>query len=141
MENSTDKFIDLANTYLNLKVQIKNLDGSALESVVVPVNYIFGSMFSQVDVSLGAINISNSNNTYAYRAYLETLLNYGKDAKSSQLQMGLYKKDSTLDNLNPAQNSAIAERVEYFKESRVVELSGRIHSDIFHQGRLLLQYH
>ena len=136
--NSTDKLIDLASTYLRAKIQIQNLDGSVLEDVVVPVNYIFGSMFSQVDVSLGGTNISNSNNTYAYRAYLETLLNYGADAKSSQLQMGLYKKDSIIENLNPAQNLAIAERIEHFKESRVVEVSGRIHSDIFHQERLLL---
>ena len=104
--NSTDKFIDLASTYLRVKIQIQKLNGGVLEDeAVVPINYIFGSMFSQVDVSLGGTNISNSNNTYAYRAYLETLLNYGADAKSSQLQMGLYKKDSLIENLISTENT------------------------------------
>ena len=137
IENTTEKFIDLANIYLKVKVRIEKSDGHVLEQdeVVVPVNYIFGSAFSQVDVALGGTVISTSNNTYAYRAYLETLLNYGLDAKSSQLEMGLYKKETIIEN--PTENSAIAERVEYFKGSRVVEISGRIHSDIFHQGRFV----
>ena len=139
IENATDKFVDLANTYLRMKVQIQKSNGHALEDdeVVIPVNYIFGSAFSQIDVTLGGSVISTSNNTYAYRAYLETLLNYGSDAKSSQMEMGLYKKETVIENLNPTQNAVIAERVEYFKNSRVVEVSGRIHSDVFHQGRLI----
>ena len=42
-------------------------------------------MFSQVDVSLVEKEISSSYNTYVYRAYLETLLNYGKPGKESHL--------------------------------------------------------
>lgn len=139
--NSTDKFIDLASTYLKLKVQIQRSNGHAIEDeeIVVPVNYIFGSIFSQVDVSLSGSIISTSNNTYPYRAYLETLLNYGRDAKESQMQMGLYMKDSSgqIESIDPQTNIAIAERAEYFKNSKVIEICGRIHSDIFHQGRLL----
>lgn len=138
--NSTDKFIDLASIYLKTKLQIKKADGSELAEteVVMPVNYVFGSMFSQVDVSLGGTIISTSNNTYAYRSYLEALLNYGSDAKLSQLQMGLYKKDGDVDNFDPTVNTTITERSTYFKTSKQVEISGRIHSDIFHQGKLLL---
>ena len=108
------------------------------DDLVVPVNYIFGSAFSQVDVSLGGTVISSSNNTYAYRALLETLLNFGSDAKSTQLEMGFYKKEVAMENLNPNQNAVIAERVEYYEKSQVVEVVGRIHTDICHQGRFLL---
>ena len=129
VENSSDKFIDLANANLNLKVQILKGDGKKLDDKddVDTVNYIFGSIFNQVDVNLGGSIVSTSNNTYSYRAYLETLLNFGRDAKKSQLQMGLYYKDPTGNDGN-----------EYFKKSQVVELCGQLHCDMFHQGRLLL---
>jgi len=39
-------------------------------------------MFSQVDISLNDMLISNSTNTYPYRAMLLTLLSYGGDAKT-----------------------------------------------------------
>ena len=51
------------------------------------------SLFSQVNVSLSSTLISNSTNTYPYRAMLETLLSYGSDAKASQLTSEMYYKD------------------------------------------------
>lgn len=38
--------------------------------------------------------ISSSNNTYPYRAIIEKLLNYGHDAKISQLSSELCYKDT-----------------------------------------------
>ena len=138
IENSTDKFIDAANTYLKMKLKIVKADGSNIpaEEKVTPINYIFGSLFSQVDVKLGGCIISTSNNTYSYRAILETLLNYGKDAKKTQLEMGLYVKDQPerLDETDPARNVGLKERFEHFKESKTVEICGRIHSDLFSSG-------
>jgi len=142
IENSTEKFIDIANSYVKLKIQIVKNDGTALadDNVVAPVNYIFGSMFNQVDFSLGGTMVSSSNNLYPYRAYLETLLNYGEDAKKSQLQMGLYLKDLSgkLDQVDVQQNPTFSKRVNNFKESKIVEVSGKVHCDLFNQGRLLL---
>ena len=57
------------------------------------MNLFLHSMFSQVNVSLGEKEISSSNNRYTYRAYLETLLDYGKPAKESQLSSSLWYKD------------------------------------------------
>ena len=127
VDNATDKFIDPANSYLKMKLKIVKTDGSNLDAGenVGPVNYIFGSLFSQVDVKLGGSIISSSSNTYSYRAIFETLLNYGKEAKQSQLQMGLYSKDPTVN-------------VNYFADSQVVEVCGRLHNDLFNQGRLIL---
>lgn len=141
LENASDKFIDLANSRLKVKLQIQKGNGNALEEdeVTVPINYIIGTLISQVDIKLGGTMISASNNTYAYRAYLETLLNYGSDAKKSQLQMGLYQKEpsSAIEIIDPTQNVVIADRLNLFKQSRIVEVCGKIHSDIFHQGRLI----
>ncbi|CAH3149227.1 unnamed protein product, partial [Porites lobata] len=44
-------------------------------------------LFSQVDVSLNERLISPSTNTYPYRAMIETLLNYGEEAKTNRLML------------------------------------------------------
>ena len=56
-----------------------------MDAVVGPTNLLLNSLFSQVDVFFNDKLISSSSNTYAYRAYLETLLNYGKAAKNHNL--------------------------------------------------------
>ena len=140
--NSTDKFIDPVNTFLKMKLSILKADGTKIVDTdnVAPINYIGASMFSQVDVLLGGRVVSASTNTYAYRALFETLLNYGNDAKKSQLMMGMYTKDEAtkLDETDPNNNTGLLERYNYFQESKIVEICTRIHSDIFHQGRLLM---
>ena len=142
LENATDKFLDLANTYLKLKLKIVKGDGSDTAEIdkVTPINYIVSSLFSQVDINLGGRVVSMSTNTYSYRSIIETLLNFGSDAKKSQLSMAMYTKDQAgrLDDVDPARNSGLSERFEHFKGSRTVEIYGRIHSDLFNQGRLIL---
>lgn len=142
LENSSEHFLDLANTYFKFKIQIKKEDGSDIADTdkVAPVNYIFGALSSQVDVSLGGTVISSSNNNYPYRAYEEVLINYARDSKKSQLSLGLYMKDQhgKLAEVDPAKNTALKERVDMFKTGNVVEVYGKLHSDIFNQARLML---
>ena len=53
------------------------------------------SLFSQVDVSLNGTLVTPTTNTYAYRAYIETLLSHGAEAKNSQLTSALWYKETT----------------------------------------------
>jgi hypothetical protein len=62
------------------KLTEKNLEAA---DNVGPVNNFLHSLFSQVDVSLNGVLITNSSNTYGYRAYIENLLSYGSLAKKS----------------------------------------------------------
>ncbi|XP_066930140.1 uncharacterized protein F54H12.2-like [Clytia hemisphaerica] len=142
IDNATEKFLDLANSYIKFKVKIVKNDGSNLddENVVVPINYLIGTMFNQVDLVLGGTTVSSSNNLYSYRAYLEALLNHGRDSKKSQLQMGLYFKDPAgkLEDVTIDGNNAVKQKFDIFKGSKIVELSGQLHCDLFNQGRLML---
>ena len=98
-------------------------------------------MFSQVDVLLGNKIVSSSTNTYSYTAYLEALLNYGSDYENNQLQMGLFFKDkaSKMNDFDPeGGNDGLTKRNAFGKLSKIVHLQGRIHNNIFNQGRLLL---
>ena len=97
-DNATELFVDLINSYLYLKLKIKKSDGEDLTSTdeVAVINYPLGSIFSQIDVFLNQTLISSSNTNQHYRAYLEVLLNYGKEAQKSQLTLGMYTKDDKI---------------------------------------------
>ena len=90
--------------------------------------------------------VSNLSPTYAYQAILETLLNYGIDAKSTHLGASLYAKDtaSHMDVVNPGAddndgvNTGLKARYAYTSESKTVDMIGPIHSDIFFQSKFLL---
>jgi hypothetical protein len=140
-----DDYVDLANTFLHVGVQVIKGDGTnlAADSPVGPANLFLHSLFQQVDVSLNNKLISSSTNTYAYRAYMETLLNYGKQAKESQLTAALWYKDTTgkMDErvvTDVGGNKGLVKRAQFTKESKTVDLIGRLHSDIFFQEKLLL---
>ena len=87
IQNATDHFLDLRQSYLNIKFKVANSDGSnlAADAKVGLVNYPIVSLFQQVDVLLNGNLISSSMNTYAYRAMLEVLIGHDHGAKSSYL--------------------------------------------------------
>ena len=143
IKNSTDQFIDIVNTYLRMKVKLLKSDGTvhAGTDKVSLINYPIATLFNQLDVYMGGTLISSSNNTYAFRSIIETLLNYGPDAKDTQLGMGLYTKDTAghLEETDPVGNNVgLRQRNAFTQKSKVAELIGRLHTDICNQGRLIL---
>ena len=82
--------------------------------------------------------MTSSNNTYAYRAYIETLLSYGTTAKQSQLTSQFYYKDeiSAMEENNPynaaaGANKGFVARSAHTIRSRTFDIIGGIHSDLF----------
>ena len=144
---SSEEYMDLNQTQLYIKAKITKADGSNLadDDQVGPVNLFLQSLFNQVDVSLNDRLISPSTPTYPYRAMIETLLSYGSDAKNSQLTSSLFYKDTAgrFDNSNPMAadgevNEGLKKRHKFTKNSKVVDMIGPIHSDIFFQDRHML---
>ncbi len=95
--------------------------------------------------------------TYAYRAYLETLLNYDVSAKKSQLTSAMYYKDTAgeMDNngslpveetVNTSKkvmtkgsgNQGFAKRHQFIQDGKKFTLSGPVFVDAFMGSRLLL---
>ena len=137
----------MAKSQLFVKAKITKANGATLDEnrQVGPVNIFEHSLFSQVDVCLHERLTSPSTNTYPYRAMIETLLNYGEDAKSSQLTMAMFYKDTPgkMDAVNPVAedddaNMGLKARYAFTKQSHTVDMIGPIHSDIFFQDRLIL---
>ncbi|GFW35148.1 uncharacterized protein F54H12.2 [Trichonephila clavipes] len=96
ISGSGEDYPDLSQTQLYVKAKNFKNDGKVLTDgdKKGPVNLFLHSLFSQVDISLNGRNVSSSNNTYPYRAILETILNQGYDSKTSQLSSEIYYKDT-----------------------------------------------
>ena len=156
VSGSGQDYLDAANTHLYVKAKITQADGTdiANDAAVGPVNLFLHSLFSDVDVLLNETPVTSSNNTYAYRAYIESLLSYGTTAKQSQLTSQLYYyyykdyyyyyKDvaGALEEINPyddnAVNTGFVARSQFTNVSRVVDMIGKIHCDLFFQDKYVL---
>ena len=98
--SGTDEYIDLSKTILVVEGKVTPADGETSlkdksgQANVAPVNNFLHSLFRQVDVYLNGKQVTPAMGTYAYRSYIETLLNYDVSAKKSQLSSALYYKDT-----------------------------------------------
>ena len=165
----TDEYIDLSKTILTVTGKITMSDGTTLtggaQANVAPVNNFLHSLFKQVDVYLNGKQVTPAMGTYAYRSYIETLLNYDVSAKESQFSSALYYKDTagkmeetgglpssqTVNYKNVSgQNASVkvyapgtgnvgfAKRHKFIEDGIQFVLSGPVFSDIFMNDRLLL---
>ena len=138
-DNASDRFLDSSNSFLKVKCKITKAGGQNLAETdkVSVIYYSISSLFSQVDILLGAKVVSSSTNTYPYRPYIETLPNYSKEAKETQHDIGFFYKDRAghLDELDPTgDNTGLNKGHESGKLSKTMFLQGRVHSDIFNQN-------
>lgn len=138
--NSGDEYIDLAHTTIHISAKII-VDDDALvanqKPIIAPVNNWLHSIFSQVDIFLNQKCITPPSNNYNYRAYIENLLNYTDNAKSSHLTAGMWYKDEA-GKMNDSGNSGFEKRQKLTENSQTVELYGNLHCDIFNQDKFLL---
>ena len=139
-----DAYLDLANTYLLIRAKVVRGVGTdlAADTPVASVNnWLHSSLFGQVDVYLNDTLVTPSSNTYPFRAYVDTVLSYGVEAKNTQLTSQLWYKD-TAGHMDATTvdggNTGLIERRRNITESRIVEMMGRLHVDLFLQDRFLL---
>ena len=76
-------YIDTSNLFLCASASIvkENDENRNEDSEVAPVSNFLHRLWLQIDLSLNNTLVSYSNNSYPYRAYLQTLLSYGPAAK------------------------------------------------------------
>ncbi|XP_066457872.1 uncharacterized protein F54H12.2-like [Eleutherodactylus coqui] len=143
ISGSGEYYYNLNNTLLHLTCRIVKQHNTAIPdgARVGFINYPVATLFNQVDITLGDRLISQSDNLYSYRAFIETILNYSGQTLASQFTAGLFYKDSaghhherTLDG----PNLGFAKRAAATQRSKTVELLGPIYGDIFNQPKLIL---
>lgn len=153
-------YTDLSKTLLAVRFKIVAGNSTSSDPPAVaatekvgPINNILHSLFSQVDVRINNSLVSSTDNLYPYRAYLENLLSYGNEAKAEQLWYDGWVQDSA-ENMDQSDPLAVATAATATTAAIVPNLGlkarhsrqagksityiGRLHSDIFHQDKLIL---
>jgi len=142
ISGASEEYLDLSNTFLHVKAKVTKPNGADLDAGtdVAPVNNWMHSLFTQVDIALNDVLISASENTYPYRAYLESTLNFSNEAKTSHLTSVLYYKDTAghLDATQGDDNLGLKVRRELAAQSSSIDMMGRLHTDITHQDKYML---
>ena len=73
-------YVDLGRSYFQLKLRLKNTDNT---NVVAASNHIVNnlahSIIKYISMRLNGVLISPQTDTYPYKAFFETLLNYNRD--------------------------------------------------------------
>ena len=92
-----------------------------------------------VDVYLNGSLVTQSNNNYPYRAYIENLLSFGQEAKNSQLSALLWHRNTSrhFDSCATA-NKGYTQRKALAAESKEIDMMGKLHIDLTFQNRYLL---
>ncbi len=106
-----------------------------------PIDAIFHTMWNGVDVFMNQQLVSTTNTMYAYKAYIEALLNNTYSTKKFHLRnVGYTGPENTLEptilfgnsDANPfAQSDAIALRKERFQVGKTYQLRGYLSSDMW----------
>ena len=153
-----EDYIDLSRSYFELEWQLKKSDGNNVGAGdhSFLVNNIAHSIFKQISVQLNGTLISPQTDTYHYKAYIETLLNYNRDNGETVLKpQGWFNAidlpdDLTANQLNEAHSDFKALSDEYQHVVKTLELENakyaakkRLfcfvpHIEVFHLSKLLV---
>ena len=142
IDGTSEYFLDLANTFIKVKVRIISPDGNrgyTNDEMVAPVNLLLQAMWSKLDISFNGKRVSSSGHFYPFRSYIETILNFGRDVKRGQLSAsGFYMDTPEHFETFGAENEGFIARKEIGVNRKAISLMGRLHSDILNQNRFLI---
>ena len=140
-----EKFTDAESLRLHgrMKIMKKEPSSDVLSNLngeyVSPVNNIFNSLWSAVNVKLNGCDISDpSSKWYAYKAYFENHLSYSTSTKKNILPykgyildtIGKFDDVGNSSNTTASQNDGFIKRQELFATSRWVYFCINLHNDI-----------
>lgn len=133
------------NIHIYVKGKITAADGKDVDQTdfTAVTNNFLHSLFSQCTITLNGVAITQSPQHYNYRSTLETLLTYGTDASESHLTNAFWYKDSgDMKPCDPtaadAKNKGFVTRWQRCKQSKELQLYGRLHSDLCNLPTYLL---
>ena len=155
-----DGFTDLGRSYFTMELALKKSDGGNLVGAekLWPANNLAHTLIKQIDLHLNGTLISPQSDTYHYKAYFESLLNFDRaDGKTILRPSGWYNaldsppawtanntdKTPHADYRDLPQNpkntleATIAETTEY-AGGRTRSLVFKPHLEVFHTGKVLV---
>lgn len=144
--SAIDEYIQLRETmlYLKFKVNLNPASGATITGAdwkkIQPVNNLLHSIFRTVDLEIEGKSINQAPQTYAYKAYFETMLGFTDEAKMGYLTAAGWFDDEE-------NKAAVDEKVNLFTPKgtvktdgtgKSIELMGKIHLDLAFQPKALI---
>lgn len=134
---STNYYTSLKDTLLYLKVKIVDKDGKALPSISVtcPANLPFGTLFSNLELVVNNVNVTNSSNMYAYSTFINRVLNSSQEDHDTLLKCEHYYDQTTetaVDPLNKGYQALLK-----LQKNGEFEIVSRIAHGLFEMDRLV----
>ncbi|GFY30565.1 uncharacterized protein TNCV_3523281 [Trichonephila clavipes] len=140
-----ESYFDLSHLFLHVQSKILKVNGEAFQNAdrCGPVNYLLNTMFSECHVSLNDRQISSENN-YAYKAYIQSILFHPEGSQKNLLSAGLFEKDTAgefddVSLLDVGKNIGLKKkRWDRVKNGKVFDMCGILHTDLGTQSKLLI---
>ncbi|GFT25897.1 uncharacterized protein F54H12.2 [Trichonephila clavipes] len=139
-----ESYFDLSRLFLHVQARILKANGEAFQNDdrCGPINYLLNTMFSECYISLNDRQISSENN-YAYKAYIQSILFHSESSQKNLLSAGLFLKDNAgkfndVNLTDVGQNKGLKKRWERVKNGKVFYMCGTLHTDIGTQSKLLI---
>ena len=141
IDGASTCYVDLKHSYLQLQGQILKSDGTKTDVAddVSFINMPLQTMWCQVDLSLQKkINSAKIGTNYAYKAYLDVLLNSTSHQMTSQLTSQLFGKDTAGKMEETVNNTGHLIRKKFSSESKMLQMEAPLCLDLCQQNRLIL---
>lgn len=137
-----DKYINLNRIDLKLQLQIIKNDGTTFaeedkDIEVYLINNCLHSIFKKLTIEMNDQIVSNTQ-FYHYKSYLENLLNFQKGSAENLMQTQGFYLDTQQHFDEYENNSGAKARYAATKNSKTIELYGKIMSDVFNIQRYLI---
>ena len=143
--SAIDEYIHLRETmlYMKIRVNLTPATGATITAAdwkkIQPVNNLLHSLFRTVDLEIEGKSINQAPQTYAYKAYFESMLGFTDEAKLGYLTAAGWFNDEV-------NKAAIDEDIDLFTPGTVaadgtgksIELMGKLHLDLAFQPKALL---
>ncbi|GFT76120.1 uncharacterized protein TNCV_4314251 [Trichonephila clavipes] len=90
-----ESYFDLSHLFLHVQARILKGNGEAFQNddKCGPINYLLNTMFAECHISLNDRQISSENN-YAYKAYIQSMLFHSESSQKNLLSAGLFVKET-----------------------------------------------
>ena len=141
-------YLNLKRSFLHIKLKVTHEDGTPVDNTAtIPehvgiINLFHHSMCNQIEVYLNNHLVSTSTNNYPYKAYIENLLQYGREAKETQLRNSGYYKDMAgmmdASEVLTGGNSGLSERYALVGANQTCHVYGPLNADMCQLNKYIL---
>ena len=142
IQSSGRNYILPSHTRLYVKCKIVKEDGSDCGDAdkYSVVNFFGPSMFKQIGIEINGSPISELTcSSSNYKAYIEGILSYGRDALHSHVSSGIYEDElpNAFDDFSGKAKSGYLKRQTYVTKSKELEMMFPLSSDFLMSDRLI----